>query len=249
MQIADPPTFSLPRRNVPKESKSWSQHLNSLKKLLLAVHFLEANDVVMVQEFFEIIEFGFPVSLSGENRSNKAPGDPSNTSQTFGKEMAASIPPCSTLEYLRLCVKSTLSPARTFRSRKSNRSPSLGASGESEGLEGHGSYWKASDSTEQGSYRTCEFNILRRRSFLHHWSLTATKPWGSEKKARWWIAWATTITKKNLLWSRMLMHAKQHRGPNGTQSEEPIERENRRKMRLDPPGGERTGRRGSGHHT
>ena len=52
------------------------------------MHFLEANDVVVVQEFFGVIKFGFPVPLYAENRSNKAPGVPSNTSQAFRKEGA-----------------------------------------------------------------------------------------------------------------------------------------------------------------
>ena len=37
----------------------------------------------------------------------------------------------------------------------------------------------------------------------------------------------------------MKIHAKQHREPNGTQFVRSIETENRRKRRLDPPGGEK----------
>ena len=84
------------RKKGTKESKSRSQRLDSLKKLVLSMHFLETNDVV-VQEFFEMFEFEFSVPLSGENRSNKPPGVPSNTSQDFGKRGATSIPPCSAL--------------------------------------------------------------------------------------------------------------------------------------------------------
>ena len=101
------------RKKGTKESKSRSQHMDSLKKLILSMHLLETNDVVVVQEFSEIFEFELSVPLSGENRSDETPGVPSNTSQAFGKEGATSIPPCSTLEYLRLCLKRTLSPART----------------------------------------------------------------------------------------------------------------------------------------
>ena len=80
-----------------KESKSWTQDLDSLKKLVLSVHILEPNDVVVVLKFFEIVKFGLPVPLSGENGSNEAPGVPSDTSQAFGEEGATSIPSCSTL--------------------------------------------------------------------------------------------------------------------------------------------------------
>ena len=39
------------RKKGTNEPKSWSQHLDSLKKLVLAMYFLETNDVVVVQEF------------------------------------------------------------------------------------------------------------------------------------------------------------------------------------------------------
>ena len=61
------------------------------------MHLLETYNVVGVKESFEIFEFELSVPLSGENRSDKAPGVPSNTSHAFGKEGATSIPPCSTL--------------------------------------------------------------------------------------------------------------------------------------------------------
>ena len=80
-----------------EEPKSRTQDLDSLKKLVLSMYFLETNDVVVVQKFFEIVEFELPVPLPGENRSNKDPGVPSNTSQAFRKEGPTSIPPCSTL--------------------------------------------------------------------------------------------------------------------------------------------------------
>ena len=74
------------KKKCTKESKSRSQHLDSLKKLVLSMYFLETNDVVVVQKFFEIEELELPVPLSGENRSNKPPGVSSNTSQAFEKE-------------------------------------------------------------------------------------------------------------------------------------------------------------------
>ena len=61
------------RKKGTKESKSRSQHLDSLKKLVLSMHFLETNNVIVVQEFFEIFEFEFSVPLSGESRSYQAP--------------------------------------------------------------------------------------------------------------------------------------------------------------------------------
>ena len=47
----------------------------------------------------------------------------------------------------------------------------------------------------------------------------------------------------------MLHHARLRCESKITQSAKPIETGNRGKGRLDPPGGENTGRRGSGHHT
>ena len=52
------------RKKRTKESKSRSQNLDSLKKLVPSMHFLETNDVVVVQEFVEIIEFELFVPLS-----------------------------------------------------------------------------------------------------------------------------------------------------------------------------------------
>ena len=192
MQIADPPARSLSGRKVPNK-RNCGQHLNSLKKLVFAI-----NDVVMVQEFFEVVELGFPVPFSGENRFKKPPGVPSNTTQAFGKKGTARIPSCRTLEYLRLCRRtSCLQRERSETGRATRRSQSQGASGGSEGLEdsdlpkriyrpiqGHRSYWEACGISEQECSRICEINILNRRSFLHHYSLTATKPQSSEKKAR-----------------------------------------------------------------
>ena len=85
------------RKKSTKESKSRSQHLNGLKKLVLSMYFLETNNVVVVQESFEILELEFSIPLSGENRSNETPGVPSNTSQAFGTEGTTPIPSCSTL--------------------------------------------------------------------------------------------------------------------------------------------------------
>ena len=82
MQIADPPAFSLSGRNVAKSRNR--EYLDSLKKLILSMHFLGTNVVVGVKECFGIFEFELSVPLSGENRSNKASGVPSNTSHAFG---------------------------------------------------------------------------------------------------------------------------------------------------------------------
>ena len=40
--------------------------MNSLKNLVLSMHFLETNNVVGVEESFEIFEFEFSVPLFGE---------------------------------------------------------------------------------------------------------------------------------------------------------------------------------------
>ena len=80
------------KKKCTKEPKSRSQYLDSLKKLVLSLHFLETNDVVVVQKFFQIIEFGLSVPLYRENKSNEAPGVLSNASQAFGKEGTTSIP-------------------------------------------------------------------------------------------------------------------------------------------------------------
>ena len=85
------------RKKSTKESKSRSQHLKSLKKVVLSMYFLETNNVVVVQESFQILELEFSIPLSEENRSNETPGVPSNTSQAFGKEGTTPIPPCRTL--------------------------------------------------------------------------------------------------------------------------------------------------------
>ena len=61
-----------------KEPKSWSQHLNNLEILVLSMHFLETQNVAGVKGSFEL-----SVPLSGENRSNKTPGVPSDTSHAF----------------------------------------------------------------------------------------------------------------------------------------------------------------------
>ena len=53
----------------------------------------------------------------------------------------------------------------------------------------------------------------------------------------------------NFSWSKMLHHAKQRSESKITQIVKPIETGNLGKGSLDPPGGEKAGRRGSGHHT
>ena len=78
-----------------KEPKSWSQHLDSLKKLVLPMYFLETNDVVIVQESTEIFELELPVYLRGKNRPKETPSVPSNTSQTSIRELATCIPTCN----------------------------------------------------------------------------------------------------------------------------------------------------------
>ena len=148
MQIADPHAFSLSGRNEPKSRNRRSRHLNSLKKLVLSMYFLETNDVVVVKEFFEIFEFEFSVPVSGENRSNKPPGV--------------------------LCLTSTLSPAKGYRSWKSTsllfaagdiwRKRGSGRIGSAKRLyrplQGHGSYWEACCISERECRRTCEVEIL-----------------------------------------------------------------------------------------
>ena len=85
MQIADPPAFTL---SGTQESKSRSQHLDSLKKLVLSMHFLETNDVAVVQESFQKIEFELSVLPLRENRSNETPGVPSNWKSASTRQAA-----------------------------------------------------------------------------------------------------------------------------------------------------------------
>ena len=76
-----------------KKNKLRNQHLNSLKELVLSMHFLKANDVVTVKELLEVNKFRFPAPLSGKDRSDKALSIPSNTSQTFRMKGTTIIPP------------------------------------------------------------------------------------------------------------------------------------------------------------
>ena len=56
------------RKKSTKESKSRSQHLNSLKKLIVSMHLLETDVVVVVvvKELPDIFEFEFSVLLRGK---------------------------------------------------------------------------------------------------------------------------------------------------------------------------------------
>ena len=94
-----------------KELKLRSQHLNSLKIFVLSMHLLETYNVVGVKVSFKMFEFEFSVPLSGVIRSNKASGVPSI-------RRATSIPPCSTLYYLRLCLKTILSPMQKLEKHR-----------------------------------------------------------------------------------------------------------------------------------
>ena len=56
MQTADPPAFSIISKKCAKESKSRSQQLDSLKKLVLSMPYLETNDIVVFRKSPEIFE-------------------------------------------------------------------------------------------------------------------------------------------------------------------------------------------------
>ena len=93
------------------------------------MHFLEANDVLWSKSPFEVIKFRFPVPWSGENRFRFY-----IASLQRGR---AHIDP--TLQYVAISVvvleEYPVSSENSEASRATRRSPSLGASGESEGLE------------------------------------------------------------------------------------------------------------------
>ena len=56
-----------------KKLKSWSQHLNSLEKLIFPVYLLQTYDVVVVKELPEIFEFELPVFLRGKTDPTRPP--------------------------------------------------------------------------------------------------------------------------------------------------------------------------------
>ena len=57
MHKADPPAFSLSGMNVPNKSESRGPHLNSLEEFILPVYLLETDNVVVLNELPEIVEF------------------------------------------------------------------------------------------------------------------------------------------------------------------------------------------------
>ena len=61
MHMADPPVFKLFGKKRTISTESWGPHLNSLEKFIFSVHFLEADDIVVLDKSAEVVMCLFPV--------------------------------------------------------------------------------------------------------------------------------------------------------------------------------------------
>ena len=96
-----------------KEPKSPSQHLNSLKILVLSMY-LETKMLLASKSVWEYFEFEFSVPF-WRNQIQQGAWCSKFYIASLRKGKATSIPSCSMLQYLRLCLKSILSPTGTAK--------------------------------------------------------------------------------------------------------------------------------------
>ena len=127
----------------------------------------------------------------------------------------------------------------------------LGTSGGSEDLE-KSDLAKGSTGQSKDMGPTCKQVVALIRSILEPFITNVDwlhRNHRAEKRRQDCVSHGRPHSQRESSWSKMLNHAKQRCESKITQSVEPIETGNRGKRRLDPPGGEKAERRGSGRHT
>ena len=102
MHMAEPPGVCIVWYKRTKELETWCEHLKSLKKLVLPMYFLKADDVDVFDKSAGVVMCLFPGNLWGSRRSNKTSRIPGNTSKTAIRNMDTCVPVQATSLYLRL---------------------------------------------------------------------------------------------------------------------------------------------------